>query len=63
MSFWLMQVLLGHSNWVRFVRFTEDCKRLVTGGDDAVTMIWSCPDGQIIQVNPKPWTLNPTHLS
>lgn len=34
---------------MRFVRFTEDCKRLVTGGDDGVTMVWSCPDGQILQ--------------
>ena len=43
------KLLLGHSNWVRFVKFRADSKRLVSGGDDNFIIIWSVPEGQIVQ--------------
>ena len=43
------KLMLGHSNWVRFVRFRGDSKRLVSGGDDNFMIIWTVPEGQILQ--------------
>mmetsp|Transcript_66962 Transcript_66962/g.108585 ORF Transcript_66962/g.108585 Transcript_66962/m.108585 type:complete len:735 (+) Transcript_66962:441-2645(+) len=43
------KLLLGHSNWVRLVRFRADSKRLVSGGDDSYMIVWSVPEGQILQ--------------
>ncbi|KAJ1492905.1 WD40-repeat-containing domain protein, partial [Baffinella frigidus] len=43
------KLLLGHSNWVRWVKFTFDSKRLLSGGDDSFIILWSIPEGQILQ--------------
>jgi len=43
------KVLLGHSNWVRWIQFSFDSKRLISGGDDHFIIVWSVPEGQILQ--------------
>ena len=41
------QVLLGHSGWVRWLCFSGDSTRLISGGDDSVIIMWAMPEGQV----------------
>jgi WD40 repeat protein len=46
----LVNVLGGHTNQVRAVRFTPDGRRLISAGDDATGRVWRVEDGHVLAV-------------
>ncbi|EKX38428.1 hypothetical protein GUITHDRAFT_77179, partial [Guillardia theta CCMP2712] len=41
--------LVGHSSWVRWIHFTRDNKRLISGSDDQTVMVWDTRTGASMQ--------------
>ncbi len=51
----LLSVLEGHEKWIRTIAFSQDGRRLATGGSDRLTRVWDPRSGRVLAETRSKW--------